>query len=173
MEIRGVYYLLLKKTFPLIADIVGPELGRYFEDIDADGWYDAGPYLETVKYLKEHISPEVMELVGSELAAMVEDKIRALGINTPQDLATKVAEIFGTMVRGEDAGSWEISNYQTSRCILTETGPTRDTSFVAGIVRGGLGAVGAYNIRITVLEDRANGAAANKYLIEWMEPKGE
>lgn len=47
-----------------------------------------------------------------------------------------------------------------------------NVDFVSGVVRGALEALGTRNIRISVLNERTAGAAANRYLAEWIEPPG-
>ncbi len=42
--------------------------------------------------------------------------------------------------------------------------------FSVGVIKSSFEAVGAYNVRVAVIDDRTKGADANRYLAEWMEP---
>ena len=75
-------------------------------------------------------------------------------------------------MRGEEAGEWIVEEYKPGRAIVRETAITANVDFISGVLRGGLEALGACNIRVTILDERSAGAAANRYLVEWIEPPG-
>ena len=168
LEVRGVFYRMLKEVFPHIEEIVGEGIGKHFEGIDPDAWYDAGPYLVAVDYLRERISPQVMVLIGNRLVEVIEAEIRDFDIGSPREVAEKLPEIYRGFVRGEGAGDWHTEEYAPGRAVIVETGVTGNVSFAAGVLKSSVEAVGAYNVRVTVLDERAKGAAANRYLLEWM-----
>jgi hypothetical protein len=173
IECRGVYYRAIKEVFPNITEILTPELAAHFAGvIDPDAWYDARPYLETIQYMMEHISPGVMSLLGGHLAEIAKDNFRAFGVGSTRELAEVLPTIYHNNVRGEEAGEWIVEEYKPGRAILKETAITANLDFVSGVLRGGLEALGARNIRVSVLEDRTKGAEANRYLVEWIEPPG-
>jgi len=173
IECRGVYYQAIKAVFPHIGGILPPELGRYFEDeIDPEAWYDARPYLESIQYLIDYISPEVMVLLGSYLIEISKDNFKEFGVDSSRKLAEILPEMYRNNVRGREAGEWVLEEYRPGRAILRETAVIANVNFVKGVLKGGLEALGCYNIRVNVLDDRAEGAAANRYLLEWMEPEG-
>jgi len=169
-EVRGVFYKMIADIFPHIGEIVGPELGKHFEDVDATAWYDAGPYLETRAFLAARISPDVMSLLGEQLVEIIREGVVKAGVREPLELGRRLPEVYGGLVRGEGAGTWEMEEGTAGRAIIRESGITSNVDFGAGILKGGLEGVGAYNIRVTVLDNRADGAPSNRYLVEWMEP---
>lgn len=170
MEVRGTFFLALKEVFPHIGEIVGEDLGKYFENIDAEGWYDAAPYLAAVEYLRDRISPQVMVLIGNQLVETVKEQLRGLEAATPQELAERLPEFYRQYVRGEGAGEWRVEEFAPGRAVFKETGVTGNVDFSVGIIKSSLEAVGAYNVRVAVIDDRARGADANRFLAEWMEP---
>ena len=173
IECRGMYYQAIKEVFPHITEILTPELAPHFEgDIDPAAWYDARPYLETVRYLIEHISPGCMALLGGHLAGIAEDNFKQFGVDSTRQLAEVLPEVYRNNVRGEEAGEWIVEEYKPGRAIIRETAITANVDFVSGVLRGGLEALGACNIRVSVLDERNAGAAANRYLVEWIEPPG-
>lgn len=168
-----MYYQAIKEVFPHITEILTPELAAHFEgEIDPAAWYDAGPYLETVRYLIEHISPEFMALLGGHLAGIAADNFKQFGVDSTRQLAEVLPEIYRNNVRGEEAGEWIVEEYKPGRAIIRETAIIANVDFVSGVLRGGLEALGACNIRVSVLDERSAGAAANRYLVEWIEPPG-
>jgi hypothetical protein len=173
IECRGIYYQAVKEVFPHITEILTPELAVHFEgQIDPEAWYDARPYLATVGYLIEHISPDFMALLGGHLAEIAKDNFEQFGVDSSRKLAAILPQIYRNNVRGEDAGEWLVEEYKPGRAIIRETAITANVDFVSGVLRGGLEAMGAYNIRVSVLDERNTGADANRYLVEWIEPPG-
>jgi hypothetical protein len=170
MEVRGAFFRALKEVFPHIAEIVGEELGGYFKDVDAEGWYDAAPYLAAVKYLRERISPQVMVLIGNQLVETIREQMGDMGANSPREWAERLPEFYGEFVRGEGAGDWRVEEYAPGRAVVKETGVTGNVDFSVGIIKSSLESVGAYNVRVAVIDDRAQGAEANRFLAEWIEP---
>ncbi len=171
IECRGVYYQAVKVVFPHIAEILPPELGRHFEEeIDPEAWYDARPYLKSIQYLLDYISPEVMVLLGGYLIEISKDNFIKFGVDSTRKLAEVLPKMYHNNVRGEEAGEWVVEEYRPGRAILRETAITANVNFIKGVLKGGLEALGCCNIRVAVLEDRAEGAPANRYLVEWMEP---
>jgi uncharacterized protein (TIGR02265 family) len=170
MEVRGIFFRALKEVFPHIGEIVGEDLGKYFEDIDAEGWYDAAPYLAAVMYLRERISQQVMVLIGNQLVETIKGQIRDLEATSPRELAERLPELYRLYVRGEGAGDWRVEEFAPGRAIIKETGITGNVDFSVGIIKSSLETVGAYNVRVAVIDDRAQGADANRFLAEWMEP---
>jgi uncharacterized protein (TIGR02265 family) len=169
-EVRGLAYQMVKDIFPHLEGIVGAELAAHFENVDGEAWYDAGPYLKTIRYLIEHISPQVMVLIGNQLIEAFKGVIRRRGINTTRELAEALPELTKEIMRGENAGQWAAEEYAPGRAVIRETGLTANTDFGSGVIKAGLELVGAYNVRVTVIDDRAAGAEANRYLVEWIDP---
>jgi hypothetical protein len=173
IECRGIYYQAIKEVFPHITEVLTPELAAHFEgEIDPEAWYDARPYLETVGYLIAHISPDFMALLGGHLAGIAKGNFEQFGVDSTRKLAAILPRIYSNNVRGEEAGEWIVEEYKPGRAIIKETAITANVDFVSGVLRGGLEALGAYNIRISVLDERGAGADANRYLVEWIEPPG-
>jgi hypothetical protein len=171
IECRGIYYQAIKEVFPHITELLPAKLAARFEgEIDPEAWYDAHPYLETIGYLLERISPGVMALLGGHLAEIALANFREFGIESTAQLAEVLPKIYHNNVRGEESGEWLVEEYRPGRAVLKETAITANVDFVSGVLRGGLEALGACNIRITVLEDRTKGAEENRYLVEWIEP---
>ena len=105
-EVRGTLYQMVKDAFPHVAEIVGPDLGKHFQEIDGDGWYDAGPYLETITYLMEHISPQAAALIGRQLIEVLGSGMLASGITTPQELLANAPRLYGGLGGGKGGGGW-------------------------------------------------------------------
>lgn len=170
MEVRGIFFQVLKQVFPHIGDIVGEGLEEYFEDIDGEAWYDAAPYQAAVKYLRDRISPQVMVLIGNQLVETIGQQMRASDVNSPRELAERLPELYGDFVRGEGAGDWHVEEFAPGRAIIEETGITANVDFSVGVIKSSFEGVGAVNVRVAVIDDRAKGADANRYLAEWLEP---
>jgi len=173
IEIRGIYYKAVKNVFPGIAAIVGPELGKCFDDIDGAGWYDGKAYFEAVKYLRDHISPPSMVLVGNEIVEELKKLIPELTTARPRALALKVPEFYANLARGPDAGAWLVESYEPGKAILAENGATTSPVLALGMIRAILESCGAYNVRAEILNERSAGSALNRYLFEWIHPSGE
>lgn len=173
IEIRGIYYKAVKNVFPGVAAIIGAELGKRFDDIDAVGWYDGTAYFETVKYLRDHISPQSMVLIGNEIIAEFRKLLPLLETAGPRVLAQNVPEFYANLVRGPGAGAWRVESYEPGRAILAENGATTSPALALGMIRAILESCGAYNVRAEVLNERAAGASENRYLFEWIHPSGE
>jgi hypothetical protein len=170
MEVRGIFFQVLKQVFPHISEIVGEDLAKYFQDIDGEAWYDADPYLAAVKYLRDRISPQVMVLIGNQLVETIREQVRDSDVTSPRELAEKLPELYGNFVRGKGAGDWHVEEFAPGRAIIEETGVTGNVDFSVGVIKSSFEAVGAYNVRVAVIDDRTKGADANRYLAEWMEP---
>lgn len=170
---RGVLLRALKEALPAIESIVGPELGRFFEDIEADGWYDSRVYLETMAFLRQHLSPQAMLFVGNRLLDELKTAFPPLGTSSPREMAHRVGDFHDFFVRGSGAGGWHLESYEPGRAVIIEDSPFSNPLLAMGIIRGGLENTGAYNVRIEVLSDRAEGAPENRYLVEWIHPSGE
>jgi len=173
MEVRGIFYRALKQVFPHIGEIVGEGLGKYFEDIDGAGWYEAAPYLATVEYLRDRISPQVMVLIGNQLVETIREYMPDFDVDSPAELAEKLPELYRNFVRGEGTGDWHVEEFAAGRAVIRETGITGSVDFSVGVIKSSLEAVGAYNVRVAVIDDRAEGADANRYLAEWLEPDAD
>lgn len=170
LEVRGRSYQMIKDIFPHISEIVGPQLGKYFEGVELDRWYDAGPYLEVIKYLRERVSPQVVQLIGNRFVELFKQRFLTRGITSIQELLCQVAALYADSVRGEGAGGWHLEEFKTSRAIVKENGIFEDANFALGVLKSAIESFGAYNVRVTVLDDRAEGAPFNRYLVEWAEP---
>ncbi len=173
LEIRGLYYRLIKDVFPQIGEIVGPELGRFYDDIDVDAWYDGEPFFATLRYLKEFISPQVMVLIGGQFMEMFQGYLKERGITTTRALAAATPGLYRELVRGTTAGEWIVEDFRPGRAVVVETGTTgAGSDFALGVLKGALNAVNASNVRTTVLDDQKHGASVNRYLVEWLEGPG-
>lgn len=162
---------MVKEVFPHLEGIVGAELAAHFENVDGEAWYEAGPYLKTIRYLIGRISPQVMVLIGNQMIEVFKATIFRRGISTTRELAESLPELTREVMRGEEAGRWLAEEYAPGRAVIRETGLTANTDFGSGVIKAGLELVGAYNVRVTVIDDRAAGAEANRYLVEWIEPE--
>jgi hypothetical protein len=174
IEVRGIFYQAIKNVFPHIAEIVPPELGKHFEkEIDPGGWYNAEPYVATVEYLLEHISPQVMVLLGNELTEVGKREMLDMGITSTEEFAQKLNGLYPQFVRGAGTGAWVVEEYRPGRMVIKETGIVRNISFILGVLKSLFSAFEAVNIRITVLDEREKGAEFNRFLIEWIESNSE
>jgi len=173
IEVRGVLLQALKEAFPAITSIVGPELGKFFEDVDPGGWYEGRAYFETMAFLRNHISPQAMIHIGNRLLDELKTAFPPLGTSSPREMAHRVADFHDFFVRGAGAGGWRLEDYEPGRAVIAEDSPFSNPLLAAGIIRGGLENTGAYNVRIEVLNDRSEGASENRYLVEWIHPSGE
>jgi len=165
LEVRGVSYRMIKEIFPHIGDIVGPELGRYFEDVEIDRWYDAGPYLATISFLRERISPQVIQLIGDRFVELFKRRFSERGITSAEGLLRQVSALYAESVRGEGAGGWYLDEYLPGRAIVREDGIFVDVNFAIGVLKSALAALGAYNVRVALLDDRSRGARFSRYLV--------
>ena len=173
IEVRGVFYQTLKNVFPHISEIVTPELGKHFEsEIDPAGWYKGEPYLATLEYLRDRISPQVMVLIGNQLVETIRDYMRDFDVASPAELAEKLPELYHNFVRGDGAGDWRLKEFTAGRAVIRETGITSNVDISVGVIKSALEAAGAYNVRVAVIDDRAQGSDASCYLAEWLEPDG-
>lgn len=172
-EVRGVFLQALKDALPDLTSIVGPELGAHFENIKPDNWYDGRCYFETIAFLREHISPQAMALVGSRFVEELKTKLPVLGSGSPREMAYRAAEIYGAFVRGSEGGYWRLESYEPGRAVIAECSASWNPALSAGIIRGSLENAGAYNVRIELLSNRQEGAPENRYLVEWIHPSGE
>jgi hypothetical protein len=173
MEVRGIFYRALKQVFPHIGEIVGEGLGKHFQDVDGAGWYDAAPYLATVEYLRDRISPQVMVLIGNQLVETIREYMQDFDVASPAELAEKLPELYRNFVRGEGAGDWRLQEFTAGRAVIRETGITSNVDISVGVIKSALEAAGAYNVRVAVIDDRAQGGDANRYLAEWLEPDAD
>ena len=148
-----------------------PALGKYFEgDIDADAWYDAEAYVKAVEYLVAHISPEAMVFFGNEFVEILRERFEAIGVRTIEDFAAKAPGLYHEFVRGPEGEGWEIEEFRPGRIVIKETGFLPYVYFISGVIKRTVEELGGLNVRVTVLDDRARGADANRYLAEWLEP---
>jgi len=170
LEIKGVFYQALKNVFPNVVNIVDPALGKHFEgDIDADAWYDAEPYAKAVAYLVGHISPEAAAFLGNEFVEIMKERLDVLGVRTIEDFAGKAPRLYHEIIRGGEGEGWEIEEFRPGRIVIRETGFLPYVDFISGVIKRALEALGGLNVRVAVLDDRAKGAEANRYLAEWLE----
>jgi hypothetical protein len=173
IERRGIYYQAIKEAFPHITEVLTPELAAHFEgEINPEAWYDARPYPETIGYLRGRIPPGFMALLGGHLAGIAKDNLEQFGVDSTRKLAAILPQIYNNNVRGEEAGEWIVEEYKPGRAVMREKAITANVDFVSGVLRGGREALGAYNIRVSILDERSAGATANRYLVEWIEPPG-
>jgi hypothetical protein len=171
LEIKGIFYQAIKNVFPNVVDMLDRAPGKHFEgDIDADAWYDAGPYLKTVEFLFGHISPEAMIFLGNEFVEILRERFAAIGVRTVEDFAGKAPRLYHEFIRGREGEGWEVEEFRPGRIVIKETGFLPYVDFISGVINRTLEALGGMNVRVTVLDDRAKGAEANRYLAEWMEP---
>jgi len=170
VEVRGVVYLMLREVFPNLGEVVDPKLGKLFEEVEADGWYGAELYVQARGFLAEHMSPVVSALVGTRLIDLFKEQLRDLNIDSIQELAERGNEVCGENVRGADAGKWTVEEYRAGRAVLSYEGSFAGPGLCVGIMNRVLELAGAYGVRVTVVEDRAQGGAVDRYLLEWMEP---
>ena len=173
IEVRGIFYQAIKNVFPHVAVILPPELGGYFEEeIDPAAWYEGEPYLAALEYLIKRVSPQSTALLGNELTEIGRGELEELGVTTAAEFAEKVAGIYPLFVRGPGTGGWAAEEYRPGRMVLRETAIISNVDFGTGVLKAIFGAFGAFNIRVTVLDERGRGAEANRYLVEWIEPPG-
>lgn len=169
-EIKGIFYQAITNVFPDVVDILDPALGKHFEgDIDADAWYDAGPYVKTVEFLFGHVSPEAMTFLGNEFVEILRERFEAIGVRTVEDFAGKAPRLYHEFIRGGEVEGWEVEEFRPGRIVIKETGFLPYVDFISGVIKRTLEALGGMNVRVTVLDDRAKGAEANRYLAEWLE----
>lgn len=174
LEIKGVFYQALKNVFPDVVTVVDPELGKHFEgDIDADGWYDAEPYVKAVEYLVRHISPEAVAFLGNEFVEILSEKFEAMGVRTIRDFADKAPRLYHEFIRGPEGEGWEIEDFRPGRIVIKETGFLPYVDFISGVIKRALEALGGLNVRVAVLDDRAKGDEVNRYLAEWLDAETE
>jgi hypothetical protein len=169
VEVRGVVYQMLREVFPNLGEVVDPELGKLFGEVEAGGWYGAELYIQARSFLKEHMSPAVSALVGTRLIDLFKERLRDLNIDSPRDLAERGNEIYGEYVRGEEAGEWTLEEYRRGRAVVSYDGSFAGPGLCVGIMDRALEMAGGYGVRVKVLEDRAHGGAVDRYLLEWME----
>ncbi len=170
LEIKGVFFQAIKNVFPNVVDMLDPALGKHFEgDIDADGWYDAGPYVKTVEFLFGHVSPEAMTFLGNEFVEIMTGQLDSLGVRTIEDFAGKVSALYPELIRGREGEGWEVEEFRPGRIVIKETGFLPYVDFISGVIKRTLEALGGMSVRVTVLDDRAKGAEANRYVAEWLE----
>ena len=72
--------------------------------------------------------------------------------------------------RGADAGKWTLEEYRGGRAVVSYDGIFAGPDLCVGIMNRALELVGAYGVRVKVVENRAQGGAVDRYLLEWMEP---
>ena len=174
LEVKGVFYQALKNVFPNVVNIVDPALGKYFEgDIDGDAWYDAEPYVRAVEYLVGHISPEAMTFLGNEFVEILRERFEAIGVRTIGDFAAKAPRLYHEFIRGREGEGWEVEEFRPGRIVIKETGFLPYVDFISGVIKRTVEALGGLNVRVTVLDDRAKGAEANRYVAEWIETEGD
>lgn len=170
-EVRGLFYQAIKNLLPEVGRILDPELLKHFEgEIDVDGWYDGAPCVEAFNFLTAHVSPGTMEVMGNEFIEIARDYIAKSGIRTPGDFIGQVTAKYETLARGEDVGGWYVEDSRPGRAVIRETGFLPNVDFIAGVIKRVMAVLGALNVRVTVLDDAAQGAEANRYLVEWIEP---
>jgi len=170
-EVRGVVIALVQEVFPHIGGLLPAEHQKVFEGIDPDGWYDAGAYRAAVDYLSRHVSGDVVALIGARVAESFVRRLRARGITTLERLAAELPATYAELVRGPEAGEWFVEEIQPGRAVVRERGLAENEEIATGIIKASLEYLGAYNIRITVFERRAEGAPYNRYLVEWLDPR--
>jgi hypothetical protein len=170
VEVRGVVYLMLREVFPHLGEMFDPELGALFEEVEAEGWYGAELYVRARGFLKEHMSPAVSALVGTRLIDLFQERLHDLEVDTPRDLAERINEVYAEYVRGPGAGEWTLEEYRGGRAVLSYDGDFAGPALCIGIMNRALELTGACDVRIGVIEERAQGAAVDRYLLEWMEP---
>lgn len=173
IEVRGAVLQALKEAFPAMESAVRAELWACFKDVDPEAWYDAAIYIETMSFLKEHISPPAMLSVGNRLVDLLKSACPPLETKSPREMAHRVTDYYNYFIRGEAAGEWHLESYEPGRAIVVEKAVLSNPFLASGIMRGGLENTGAYNVRIEILSDRAEGAPENRYLVEWIHPSGE
>jgi hypothetical protein len=174
IEIKGVFYQALKNVFPDVVTVVDPGLGKHFEgDIDVDAWYDAEPYVKAVEYLVAHISPEAVTFLGNEFVEIMRERFEAMGVRTIGDFADKAPRLYHEFIRGPEGEGWEIEDFRPGRIVIKETGFLPYVDFISGVIKRALEALGGLNVRVAVLDDRAKGAEANRYLAEWLEAEND
>ncbi len=172
-QVRGILFRMVRGAFPYLETIVGPELGRYFQKVDDDGWFNGAPYLEARRYLSKHMSADVMVGIGKQLAEVFKDYLAARHVRTPSTFVERIPELYAEVARGPGAGAWEVETSGPGRAVIRENGITGSTGLGAGALKGCLETVGAYNVRVTIVDDAARGASHNRYLVEWLEGEGE
>ena len=170
LGIKGIFYQAIKNVFPNVVDILDPAPGKHFEgDIDADAWYDAGPYVKTVEFLFGHVSPEAMAFLGNEFVEILRERFAAIGVRTVEDFAGKAPRLYHEFIRGREGEGWQVEEFRPGRIVIKETGFLPYVDFISGVIKRTLEALGGVNVRVTVLDDRAKGAEANRYVAEWLE----
>jgi hypothetical protein len=171
LEVRGLFYQAIKNLLPEVERLLDPELVRHFEgEIDVDGWYDGAACVEAFDFLTTHVSPETMELMGNEFVEIARDYIAKSDLHTPRDFIEKVPAVYEGSVRGEGAGGWCVEESRPGRVVIRETGFVPNVDFITGVIERVVAILGGLNVRVTVLDDAARGAPANRYLVEWIEP---
>ena len=170
LEIKGVFFQVIKNVFPNVVDILDPAPGKHFEgDVDADAWYVAGPYVKTVEFLFGYISPEAMIFLGNEFVEILRERFAAIGVRTVEDFAGKAPRLYHEFIRGREGEGWQVEEFRPGRIVIKETGFLPYVDFISGVIKRTLEALGGVNVRVTVLDDRAKGAEANRYVAEWLE----
>jgi len=168
-EIRGFFYQALKDTFPGIGELIGPALAERLANIDLYEWYDIGPYLKAREFLTTYVSPEVLRLIGNRLIELYKDELKAKCFTTGAALAAALPDLYREWVRGDDAGEWLVTVQAPGCAVIKYTGEMASVHITAGVFKGALEAVGAYNIRVTILDTRADGGPYNTWVVEWIE----
>lgn len=173
VQVRGILIMAMRDAFTGITAILGPERAGYFEEVEAAGWYDGNPYYEALRYLRDHTSPRALLLVGNRVVEELRAFLPGLNEATPKWLADEIGRLYHELVRGPASGDWRLEHYEPGRAILAEDSTLSNPVFGAGILRGALEMVGAYNVRVELLNERDAGSAFNRYLVEWIHPSGE
>lgn len=168
IEIRGFFYQALVDIFPTIGELLKETWPAGLEGIRGDGWYDIEPYHRAREFITAHVSPVVLNLIGARLVEFYREELTRKGIKTGRDLARALPALYREWVRG-DPGEWEIREVGRGRAVVRYTGEMISPDITAGVFKGALETVGAYNVRVTVLESRPKGAPFNEWLVEWLE----
>lgn len=170
-EVRGLYYQAIKNLLPEVGRLLDPELVEHFEgEIDVDGWYDGAPCVEAFNFLTAHVSPGTMEVLGNEFIEIARDYIAKSGIHTLRDFVERMTIAYEASVRGENVGGWYVEDSRPGCVVIRETGFLPNVDFIAGVIQRAVAVLGGINVRVTVLDDTSEGAEANRYLVEWIEP---
>jgi hypothetical protein len=111
--------------------------------------------------------------LGHELIEIARVTFGRFGLRTIEDFAAKFPALYHQVIRGGEAGEWALEDYRPGRLVIRETGFLPDVDFIAGVIQATLEELGGMNVRVTVLDDRAQGAAANRYVAEWLPAERE
>jgi hypothetical protein len=107
--------------------------------------------------------------LGKELTSIIAEELKHLGITSIRTFAEKVGQVYPRFVRGPETGEWLVEEYRPGRMVVRESSIISNAEFTRGVLAATFSVFGALNVRVILLDNRASGAEANRYLVEWLE----